>query len=140
MQIATSHLGDMLEFVRIQAPVAAGQATTNSTGVDTNDCTGVIFVVGISTIVSTGTVTITAQESDDNSSYSAISGASVAYTDADDNKLAVLDIRNFSKRYLRVSIVTATANGTIDLGVAIKYGMEVTPVTQGATVMSLDKT
>lgn len=139
MQIATSHLGDMIETVRIQAPVAAGQATTNTSSVDTNDCEGVYFVIGISTIASTGTVTVTIQESDDDSSYSAVTGASIAFADTDDNKLACFDIRNHTKRYLRASIVTATANGTIDLGIAHKYMVTKTPVTQGATVKELDK-
>lgn len=140
MQLATTHLADAVSVIRTSNPVAAGQATTNTTGVDTKDCDGVLFVTLISTIASTGTVTVTATESDNNSDYTAIAGSpSIAYADDDDNKLAIIDVRNHTKRYVRVNIVTATANGTIDGVVAIKYNLHESPATADETVLEVDK-
>lgn len=139
MTPAKSSLIDELSVIRTSNAVAAGQATTNTTGVDTSDCDGVLFIVSIGAIVATGTVTVTVGESDNNSDYTAVTGASIAYDSDDDNKLAVLDVRNHSKRYLRVTIVTATANGTIDGVVAVKYGLRAFPTTASATVLEIDK-
>lgn len=130
---------DVLDVIRVSNAVAAGTATTNCTGVDTSDCDGVIFIAAIGAIVSTGTVTITVEESDDDSTYSALSGPSIAYADTNDNKLAVIDVRGNSKRYVRAKIVTATANGTIDAVVAVRYGLKSTPNTADATVLEIDK-
>ena len=95
--------------------------------------------VNVTLSVSTGTVTVTIEQSDDGSTYAALSGPSIAYTDADDNKLAVIDVRNHTKRYLRCVVVKATANGTIDSAVAVRYNLRNTPNTADSTVIEIDK-
>jgi hypothetical protein len=99
----------------------------------------VTFVVAIGAIVSTGTVTVKAQQSADNSSFADLEGTAIAYTDADDNKLAVLEITKPRERYVRAVVTTATANGTIDSVVAIQTAANEEPTTNGSTVVATEQ-
>jgi len=99
----------------------------------------VTFIASIGAIVSTGTVTLKAQQSDDDSSFADLEGTAVAYTDADDNKLAVLEITSPRERYVRPVVVTATANGTIDCVLAIQTSADAEPITNGSTVVSTEQ-
>lgn len=129
------------KITRVSNAVAAGQATTNCTAVDMVGFDSVTFVALIGAIVSTGTVTVKAQQSSDNGStdaFSDLEGTALAYTDADDNKVAVLEIRQPQKRYVRAVITTATANGTIDGVLAMQTHALAEPVTQSTTVVGAE--
>ena len=127
------------KVTRVSNAVAAGTATTNSTAVDMKGHDAVTFIVAIGAIVSTGTVTVKGQTSSDNSTFNDLTGTSQAYTDADDNKLCILEITKPLERYLRCTIITATANGTIDSVIAIQTAASEEPVTQGSTVVGTEQ-
>ena len=122
--------------------VAAGQATTTTTAVEVKDGSQILIRTLIGTIVSTGTVTITPQYSTDGTNYTDLTDQAIAFTDADDNKLAIHEFCNLppTVKKVRVKIVTATANGTITCVLAqIKNSRKILPV--GATGASaLDST
>lgn len=124
-------------YTRVLNAVAAGTGDTQAgTAVDMTNYDRVRFVVAIGAITSTGTATVKAQAgaASDGSDAADITGASVAYTDADDNKIAIVEVERPQSRYVRVVVVRATANVVIDGAVAIQAAGRNMPVTQGATV------
>ena len=123
------------KFTRVSNAVAAGTATTNSDSVDMQGFDSVTFCVAIGAIDSTGTVTVKAQQSTDDSTFADLEGSAIAYTDADDNKLAVLEITTPVDRYVRCVVATATANGTIDGVFAIQTGADKEPVTHDSSTV-----
>ena len=135
----TCNLVDVVDVRRVIAPTAAGTTDVNGTGINMSAAEGVLFVVGFGTITSGAVTSVIAEESDNDSDYTAITGASVTVADDDDNLIAVLDVRNFSKKYVRCTVDRATQNAVVDLGVAVIYGNHATPITQGATVLGTDK-
>lgn len=135
-QIGLGSLSDNVEVKRVQVPVAAGTATTNSVSFDALECQAVMGIIQLGTVLSTGVVTVYGQESDDDSTFENISGCTAA-TDASATNVACLVAAHrplFSKRYFRVQTVTSVANGVIDGGVIIGAGKKSTPITQGATI------
>lgn len=123
------------KLTRVSNAVAAGQATTNCSSVDMKGYDSVTFILSVGAIVATGTVTLKAQQSSDDSSFADLEGTAVAYTSDDDNKLAILEVHNPTDRYVRPVVVTATANGTIDSVVAIQTRPHTEPVTHDATTV-----
>ena len=123
------------KVTRVSNAVAAGTATTNCSSVDMKGFESVTFVVAIGAMVSTCTVTVKAQQSTDNSTFADLAGTAIAYTDADDNKLAILEIAKPLERYVRPVVITATANGTIDSVVAIQTAANEEPVTHDSTTV-----
>ena len=117
------------KVTRVSNAVAAGQATTNCSSVDMKGFDAVTFILSVGAIDATGTVTLKAQQSTDNSSFADLAGTAVAYTASDDNKVAVLEVTKPRERYIRPVVTTATANGTIDGCVAIQSSADTEPVT-----------
>ncbi len=131
------NLSKNAKFTRVSGPVAAGQATTNSGIIDMQGFDSITFVAAISTIVSTGTVVVKVQEDDASNMATAadLLGSAVSFTDADDDKLAIIEIAKPQKRYCRAVVITATANGTIDSVIAIQSRATNAPVTHDATTV-----
>jgi hypothetical protein len=127
------------KVTRVSNAVAAGTATTNCTSVDMKGFDAVTFVCAIGAIEATGTVTLKAQQSTDDSSFADLAGTAVAYTASDDNKLAVLEVTKPRERYVRPVVVTATANGTIDSVIAVQTSADAEPVTNGSTVVGTEQ-
>jgi len=127
------------KITRVSNAVAAGTATTNCTSVDMKNFDAVTFIAAIGAIVSTGTVTVKAQQSSDNSTFADLENTAIAYADDDDNKLAVLEITQPSERYVRCVVITATANGTIDSVVAIQTSTRIEPTSNGSTVVGTEQ-
>jgi hypothetical protein len=96
----------------------------------------------ISTIASSGTVVVKLQGSDllaaSPDDYTDLLGTAVNYGDSDDDKVAVIEIDSPSFRYVRIAVVTATANGTIDGGVCVQHKGGSQPVTHDTTVVSAE--
>lgn len=103
------------------APAAAGQTTLNGTSCDMAGYEEVTAVISLGAITATGTVTVTLEDSADNSSFAAITGASVAAADDDDNKLLILGTFR-PRRYVRSVIARATADSVINLGLLCRTG------------------
>ena len=127
------------KVTRVLNPVAAGQATSLSSAVDMEGFKSVAFYVLVSTIVSSGTVTVKAQGSANESAspddYADISSTTVSYTDADDNKVTIVELDSPSYRYVRLSVTTATANGTIDGAIAVQHQGKAVPVSHDSSVV-----
>jgi hypothetical protein len=133
------NLSTSSKITRVSNAVAAGTATTNCSAVDMKGFDAVTFVAAIGAIEATGTVTLKAQQSTDNSTFADLEGTAIAYTDADDNKLAVLEITKPRERYVRAVVTTATANGTIDGVIAIQTAANEEPTTNGSTVVGTEQ-
>jgi hypothetical protein len=128
-------------ITRVMNGVSAGQAATNSSALDMYGYDSVTFIAAMGDIAGSGTATLKAQQSSDNGvadGFSDLLGTSIAYTDADDNKLAVLEIDAPQKRYVRCVLTTATSNGVKDGVIAIQTKSTLGPVTQGTTVVSAE--
>lgn len=128
-------------FGRVANAGSAGTGTTNSTGVDTKDAHSVLFQILFGAIVTGAVVTVKLQESDDNSTFtdvtSADSNASFAVADDQDNKVAMIEFFRPQKRYVRVSVVVATQNATIDgILYVLSCGLRTLPTSQPASIVS----
>ena len=123
------------KITRVSNAVAAGTATTNCSSVDMKGYNDVTFVCAIGAIEATGTVTLKAQQSTDDSSFADLEGTAIAYTASDDNKLAILEVTSPRERYVRPVVVTATANGTIDSVIAVQSSADAEPVTHDSSTV-----
>ena len=111
-----------LVFRRLKDPVAAGTSTVNSDSIDTANgaIQTVVFGVAIGAITSGGSCKITAQGSDDNSTFvdlEAQDGTDLNFTvlDGDDSKIALMELVRPQYRYVRVKVERLTANVVLDL-------------------------
>lgn len=122
---------------RVMNAVAAGQTTQTSSAVDMADYEGCLFIALLGACDGTSVPSLKAQQSSDDGStdsYADLLGTSVAGTDADDNKMLILDVYRPRERYLKALVTRATADVVIDGVLAIKYGPRKTPITQGSDV------
>ena len=131
----SANLSKLGKVTRLSNAVAAGQATTNCSSVDMKGFDSVTFYALVGAIDATGTVTLKAQQSTDDSSFADLLGTAVAYTATDDNKVAILEINRPLERYVRPVIITSVANGTIDGVVAIQTRAHNVPVTHDSTTV-----
>lgn len=93
--------------------LAAGTTAVNSATIDCLGDSMANIVVSLGAITATGTGTIQIQRSDDNATWTNITGAVQAYTDADANKKITICISEVVNRYLRVVTTRATANSAL---------------------------
>jgi len=76
-----------VKWTRVQNAVAAGTATTNTSSIDMQGYESATFMISIGAVVSSGTVTAHIATSSDDSTFNDVEGTSIAWTDADDNKV-----------------------------------------------------
>lgn len=90
-----------------------GVSTVNSAGIDVTGFEEAMLVVNVGTHT-TGTTAIKVQESDDNSNFTDISGASLSVTSANHNAsyIGTINLKK-SKRFIRVSTTVTTAAGVV---------------------------
>jgi hypothetical protein len=136
-----NYLTEEIKLTLVQAALADGQTDPDSTAVDMAGFDGVMFVGIVGTITGAGTVTLKAQQSDDNGvadAFSDLSGVSAQATgaDADSDKLLVLDIDQPSKRYVRTNLTRATANAIYGGTLAIQYKARVKPTATAAVQLA----
>lgn len=129
------------ETIRVHAPVAAGStAVTDCLVVDMQGKEAVRFIVPFGTITSTAVTSISAQHADATSSATALSngadiaGSLVSVADDDDNKLAILEIYQPTKRYVQLRINRAEANAVVESAIAEVFVASGVPVAQHTTV------
>lgn len=104
--------GKALKVVNSISPASHSAGTVNGTGVDSKGFHEALVVLNAGTNEATGTNNVKVQESDDNSTFSDITGAAFTeVTTANDNAVYAGRIRMTvsRKRYLRVVAVVATA-------------------------------
>jgi len=108
-----------------------GAGTVNGAGIDTKDFEEAMILLQVGDATS-GTVDVTIEESDDNSSFSAITGAVFPQVDSSNDQdiyVGRVSVKNF-KRYIRVVSVVAT--NAIELSATVLLGKHdgLSPVTQ----------
>ena len=123
---------------RVLEAQAEGTGEVSSSIVDVGGAQGVCFVVAMGTITD-GTPVIKAQQgNNDNGNDMQDLVGSITLTDDDSNKLAIIDVKNPTKRYVRVvvdrSVGTPSTGSVIDDAIAIKYSGRVYPTLMGTTV------
>lgn len=126
----TQNLQSLAQIRRVVNATAAGTTAINSSSVDTADFAGVLFVILLGTLTSTTVPSVKIQQSDDDGStddFSDVASSSAAATDADGNKMLIVEIRSSLKRYVRAVITRATANTVVDGAIAIPYGPTLGP-------------
>jgi hypothetical protein len=104
-------LFDNLKFLFSFRPVAL-TATTNGTGVDTQGYNDAVAVLEVGAVTGTSpTMTVKIQESDDNSTFSDVSGLTFTQVTASNSSqlLRISELNVTRKRYLRA---VATIGGT----------------------------
>lgn len=122
-----------IEFLRVNAPVAAGTTAVKSAGVDMAGCQVVCFVVGLGTLTDTNVTAIKLQGSDTDvdGDYADLASSSFNVQDSEDSKLALIECVKPRYRYTRVVVTPGTANGVIDLIIALRgVTLRNIPVTQ----------
>jgi hypothetical protein len=135
------NLGKNVKVTVVVPPLADGQGTSNSTGLDMSGFDGVLYIGTMGVITGSGTNTLTAQDSADNSTFSAIATpsaiASTCNASASTNCAMVLNVHKPLKRYQRVALVRGAAN-SIGAGViAIQYTAKEAPTTHDATTVPI---
>ncbi len=118
--------------------VSAGTGDTQTgTAIDMSGWDGVLFVFFFGTITSSAVTTIKAQQgaASNGSDAADLAGTEQSVADTDDNKIAMIDIRRPSKRYVRPAVTRATANVVIDGVVAVLYRGEMTPAAAHSTAV-----
>ena len=120
--MTSCYLTEDVKLTLVQAGLADGQTDPDSSSVDMSGFDGVLFVGIVGTITGSGTVTMIAAQSSDDSTFNTLSGASVVATAAaDSDKLLVIDIQRPVDRYVRTSLTRATANSIYGGTLAIQY-------------------
>ncbi len=132
------HVSSKTKYQRVSNAVSAGTTDVDSTAVDLTAAESVTFLVLLGALTSTNVTTAKLQESDDNSTFTDVTGGTASDTvDDDDNQILVLEYLRAKKRYVRVKLTRATANAVVDGIVAEIHGLRNSPPTNGATVHSV---
>ena len=117
----------------------AGQDTAYSDAVNVTGFEGVQFTMHVGVVEATGTIALSLQQSVDDSTYTDVTGSSLAITATDDNKAYILSVyhpREAQGEYFRVKIVRATANGSIASVSAVVYGGRKGPIADDSSITS----
>ena len=124
-----------VKVTRVQVAVAAG--TDDSTDSDSVDMTGfdsVTFIAMFGTLTATQVTSIKASQSADDSSFADLLGSNTGpMADTDSDQALVLEITKPTDRYMRCTVVRATANAVIDGVIAIQTGPSSAPTTHDAS-------
>jgi hypothetical protein len=109
-----------------------GVAHVHDAGVDTAGYEGVAFILACGAIAGGALVSFKAQScaTDTDGSYVDIAGATVTFTDAEDNKVAIIDVNKPILRWVRCVCTNGAAFAALVSVVGILYGPRIKPVTQ----------
>lgn len=125
---------------RAISPADGGAATTNIDGaiLDMSGYQGVAAVVTMGAITATAVTSLRFLQGDaaNMSDGTLLVAPVVTIPDDGDNQTFVADLRNATKRYVRVRVVRGTANAVVTGGTYLQYGAAKAPVTNGANVTS----
>lgn len=129
-------LNPEIKVTRVMNAQAVGTADVNGAAIDMADFEGVLFILFGGTITD-GNLSLSAQQDSVVGMGGAqdLLGSLTTILDADDNKVAVLDIRNPGKQFLRGVAARAGVTGAvIDAMIAIQYNGRKKPTIHDATV------
>lgn len=139
--MAERTLSDELKVTRVINAVAAGtDDTTDGTILDMQGFRGVVFIADFGTIATGAVTDIRARGGDlaNGSDMADLVSTKVSITDAQDNKVLVLDVSEPAYRYIRVRVTRRTANATVDGVVALQYAPSKMPTTNAASVAAAE--
>ena len=130
-----NHLIDEIQLTKIKGGIEAGTSDQTTDSLDMQGYRGALLFVEIGTIAATGTVKVTLQHSEDNSTFTKLTGTGkeVDFAAADDNKFAVIDVIDPPGRYVRLHLDRGAANATPVAAFGIRYGAVHQPPTQATT-------
>ena len=136
--MTTGILNEDLKVQRVMTAQAAGtDDTLTSDTVDLAGFDGVMFIALFGTLAATQVTSLSAQDSDDDSAYDALSNSSVGpLADDDDDQCLVLDVYRPGSRYVQAVITRATANAVVDGVVALLYTARSRPTTHDASTVA----
>ena len=127
------------KVIRHSNAVAAGSTDITPTGsIDTKGCRRATFIAELGAIISGAVTGVRVQQSDDNAvadDYTDLTGTALAVADDDDNGVAIVEILEPQKRYLKMIVDRATQNATLEGITVILSEPDSEPVTQDATVL-----
>lgn len=136
--------GEMLLDVvasHVANAAAAGTTNVNSSAVDQEGFSGVIFIADIGALTAGQQTQLEVQWSDTNNgsdwaAFTNPSGGCITpvMADGDSNELLIVDIFASMHRYHRAVLVRSTQNAVLNSIIAIQYRARNLPTTQGATV------
>ncbi len=133
------NLSKAIKITRHSNAVADGTGTvTPSSGIDMKGFEGCLFKVLFGSITSGAATSIEVHTSSDDGSsdaYTAILGTGVTVADDDDNKVFWIDVYRPRERYLKLIILRATQNSTVDGIVAEQYSPKSKPTTHDSTTV-----
>ena len=112
--------------------LAAGTTAVNSASIDMLSNSDLNVVIDLGAVTATGTGTFQLQRSDNNSTWTNITGAVYAWTDTESNKTVTIALSELTNRYIRVVTTRATANTAIS-GMKAFASPRAVPVTQIVT-------
>lgn len=133
----SQNLGVNVKFDLVQIGIAAGQTDPDSDSVDMLGFESVVFVGLIGVQTATGTASLQAEGSADDSTFAAITGAVVTSPGNSDNKLLVLDVVKPLDRYIRVAMTLATDDTTWGGTLAILYNGRKPPFTHADLAVAM---
>ena len=138
------NLSNGCEFQEIINATEGAAASTDLTSdaVDTRGYDGCMLVCCFGAITAGAVTGVRAQQSSDDGSadaYADILGTAQVVADDDDNQLVIIDIYRPKERYLKLVVDRATQNAVVAYAMAIKYRAGAEPVTQGATVVGVER-
>lgn len=120
---------------RVANNAAAGQTDVTTSAVDTREFDTVAFYALLGTVTAGGSGTLKVEQSDESGSgFTALDGASVAYTDADGDDVLIVEVSQPRKRYVRAVIERADQNVQVNGVLALLGQAKAAPVEHDATV------
>lgn len=113
----------------------SGTADRNGETLDMAGYDGVLAIVKFAAIAAGAATAVLMQYGDASNLSDAadVSGLTISVADDDDNQVFVLDLKNPTKRYVRVKIDKDAANATAESAVYIQYNARNMPVTNTVT-------
>lgn len=131
-------LTENAKFLRLSGAIAAATTdVTNMTSIDMLGYNSVTLLVSAAAITSGAVTSVKMQQSDDDSTYADLEGSAVAIADTYDSTMAVLEVKDPRKRYLKPVITRGTQNAAFEGVFAIQTGPKTVPVTQSTTHVSI---
>lgn len=128
-----------LKTQRLSNAVAAGVTTIDSAVIDTQGANGARFETLFGAIVAGAVTSVKIQQGTlaDGSDMADLAGTSITVADTASNKIVVHEIVKPGERYLRVRVLRATMNSTVDGIVGTLVNPRILPTTDdSATVIT----
>lgn len=130
-------LSQDVKITRVANAAAAGTTAVTGTSVDCATFGAATFYAMLGAITAGGSGNLKVQQSDAAATgFTDLAGASASYTDADGNRVLVVEVNQPRKRYLRPVVTRSAENAVVDGVLAMQSQAHAEPVTHGSTVVA----